>query len=251
LAVILKAACLVDKLMKLTDFILFTGCLSLLTLFANCQNYRSKNVSSADYFLTGDIKGFDTGWIYVKHRQTGKIDSAIIKNGRFTVIGQAETPEFCNIGSGSRGKRDFYFGFFLAACKMTIIANKDSLFDAAIDIQGYFVQDEFKQFQKQMRPIDVLSNENRATEKTPLNKDSLDLKQKELDKKRKEIIWSYAAQTPNSYITAFEASSYFTEKEDLQKLETIFNRMNPALKKWHYSQRIKMRLQENNINVEE
>lgn len=236
--------------MKLTDFILFTGCLCLLTLFANCQNYNSKNVSSADYFLTGNIKGFDTGWIYVKHRQTGKIDSAIIKNGRFTVSGKTETPEFCNIGSGSSGKRDFYFGFFLAAGKMTIKANKDSLFDAAIDIEGYSVQDEFKQFQKQMRPIDVISNEIWATEKTTLNKDSLDLKQKDLDKKRKEIIWNYAVQNPNSYITAFEASSYLTEKEDLQKLKNIFNKMNPALKKWHYSQKIKRHLQENNIIFE-
>lgn len=69
---------------------------------------------------------------------------------------------------------------------MTIKANKDSLFDAAIEIEGYSVQDEFKQFQKQMRPIDVISNEIWATEKTTLNKDSLDLKQKELDKKGKK-----------------------------------------------------------------
>jgi hypothetical protein len=235
--------------MKLTDFIFFTGCFCLLTLFANCQNHNSKNVSSTHYFLTGSIKGFDSGWIYVKHRQTGKIDSAIIKNGSFTVTGKTETPEFCNFGSGGSGNRDFYFGFFLAACKMIIKANKDSLFDAAIDIEGYSVQNEFKQFQKQMRPIDVLSNKIWSTEKTLLTQDSLDLKQKELDKKRKEIIWNYAVQHPNSYITAFEASSYFTEKENLQKLKNIFIKMSAALQKWHYSQKIRKYLQENNINV--
>jgi hypothetical protein len=233
--------------MKLKGFIFFTGSLALLTLFANCQNNNSKNVSNDAYSLSGNIKGIDTGWLYIKHRQTGKIDSAIIENGEFMITGKAETPEFCNIGAGSLGNRDFYFGFFLAARNMTLKANKDSLFDAAIDIQGYSVQDEFKQFQKQMRPIDVVSNEVWAAEKTPLNQDSLDLKQRELDKKRKEIIWNYALENPNSYITAFEASSYFTEKEDLQKLKSIFDKMSPELQKWYYSQKIKRHLQENNI----
>jgi hypothetical protein len=236
--------------MKLIVFIFFTGSFGLLSLLANCQNSNSKDVSNANYFLTGSIKGIDTGWLYIKHRQTGKIDSAIIENGKFMITGKTETPEFCNIGTGSSGKRDFYFGFFLAACKMTLKANKDSLFDAAIDIQGYYVQDEFKKFQQLMRPIDIMSNEIWMTEKTPLNQDSLDLKQKQLDKKRKEIIWNYAVKNPNSYITAFEASSYFTEKEDLQKLKSIFTKMKPALQKWYYSQKIKNHLQENNITVD-
>lgn len=237
--------------MKLLCFIFFTGSFGLLALSSNCQNNNLKTVSNADYILTGNIKGIDKGWLYIKHRQTGQIDSAIIENGKFLITGKAETPEFCNIGTGSSGKRDFYFGFFLAACKMTINANKDSLFDAAIDIQGYNVQDEFKQFQMKMRPIDVLSNEIWAIEQTSLNKDSLDLKQKELDKKRKEMIWNYAVENPNSYITAFEASSYLTGNEDLQKLKIIFDKMNPALQKWHYSQKIKKHLQENNIDVKQ
>jgi hypothetical protein len=101
-----------------------------------------------------------------------------------------------------------------------------------------------------MRPIDVLSNKIWTTERTPGNQDSLDIKLKELDNKRKEIILSYAVRNPNSYITAFEASSYLTEKEDLQKLADIFNKMSPDLKKWSFSQKIKKHLQENNINVE-
>lgn len=53
------------------------------------------------------------------------------------------------------------------------------------------------------------------------------------------MIWNYAVENPNSYITAFEASSYLTGNEDLQKLKIIFDKMNPALQKWHYSQKIK------------
>jgi hypothetical protein len=236
--------------MKRMNLLFFAGSFGLLSLLANCQSNKLKNIGSMDYTLTGNIKGIDTGWIYIKHRQTGQIDSAHIDNGSFILKGYTETPEFCNIGTGNNGKRDFHFGFFLTACNMKLNANKDSLFDAAIDIEGYTVQEEFKQFQKQMRPIDVLSNEIWATEKTPNNQDSLDIRIKELDKKRKEIIWNYTIQNPNSYITAFEASSYFTEKEDLQKLESIFNKMNSALQKWYYSQKIKKYLQENNINIE-
>lgn len=236
--------------MKLTDFLLFTGCFGLLTSFTKCQSNNSKNIDSTRYTITGSIKGIDTGWIYVKHRQTGIIDSALIDNGSFIIKGKTETPEFCNIGTGNPGKRDFYFGFFLAACNMELNANKDSLFDAAITFEGYSVQNEFKDFQKNMRPIDIICNEIRATNKTPNNKDSLDIKLKELDKKRKAIIWNYAVQNPNSYITAFEASSYLTEKEDLNIMDSVFNKMSPLLKKWYYSQKIKRYLQENHHNVE-
>ena len=47
--------------MRLTEFILFTFCFGLLTLFANCQTTNQKSI---DYYLTGNIKGVDTGWIY-------------------------------------------------------------------------------------------------------------------------------------------------------------------------------------------
>jgi hypothetical protein len=217
-----------------------------LSPLANCQGTK---VKTADYSLSGTIKGITHGWLYVKHRQTGKIDSAVIENGTFIVKGKTETPEFCNIGLGDSGKKDFYFGFFLAASNMTLTANKDSLFDAAINIEGYIVQDEFKEFQKLMRPVDVLSNELWEKKETSGSQDSLDSKLKELDQKRKAIIWDYAIKNSNSYITAFEASSYFTEKEDLQKLKSIFNKMCPAIQKWYYAQKIKKHLQENNILV--
>jgi Domain of unknown function (DUF4369) len=236
--------------MKHTGLNIFTYGFALLTILTNCKSNNSKNLDSTDYFLKGNIKGIDTGWIYLKHRQTGNIDSALIENGSFMVTGKTENPEFCNIGIGSSGKRDFYFGFFLTIGNMTLNAKKDSLIDAAVNIEGYTVQDEFKQFQKLMRPIDLLSNEIWLTEKTFDNHDSLDSKARELEKKRKEIIWNYAVQNPNSYITAFEASSYFTEKEDLYKLESIFNIMIPTLQKWYYSEKIKEYLKENNFNVE-
>lgn len=236
--------------MKLTNFVLFAGCVNLLILFANCQCHHLENGVKADYKLTGEIKGIDTGWIYIKHRQTRKIDSAVVKNGRFTVIGKTETPEYCNIGSGSSGRRIFYCNFFLAARKMTIKATKEGLFDCAIEIKGYPVQDEFRKLQKQIRTIDVISHEIWATTKTILNKDSLELKQKDLEQKRKDLIWNYAVRNPNSYVAALEASVYFAEIEDLQKLKIIFNKMNPALKKWYYAQKIERHLQDNNINLD-
>src|SRR5450432_3516598 len=85
-------------------------CFASLCLFQNCENENS-----LPYRLSGKIKGIDSGWIYVKHRQMMRIDSAEIKGGEFTITGESGTPEFCNIGTGSRGKREFYFGFFLQA----------------------------------------------------------------------------------------------------------------------------------------
>lgn len=51
---------------------------------------------------------------------------------------------------------------------MKLTANKDSLFNAAANMEGYSVQDEFKQFQTHMRPTDIMSNKIWITEKKPL-----------------------------------------------------------------------------------
>ena len=224
-------------------FYIYVYCLAFLSLFTSFQ--------SNQYSLKGRIKGIDRGWIYIKHRQTNTIDSALITKGFFEVTGKTETPEFCNLGTGNSGKREFYFGFFLKAGDMTLHANKDSLFDAAVRIDGYEVQKEFTRFQIQMRPIDVMSNKIWETEKTNQNQSNLNLQLKELDAKRKEIIWNYALQYPDSYITAFEASSYLIEKEDLDKLERIYFGMNSILRQWYYSVKIKKHLQENNRNIGE
>lgn len=59
------------------------------------------------------------------------------------------------------------------------------------------------------------------------------------------MILDYASKYPDSYITAFEASSYLTGKEDLPALNNIFNKMNPVLQKWYYSEKINQQLKEN------
>lgn len=48
---------------------------------------------------------------FIKHRQTGKIDSAFLNNGWFTVTGKTTTREFCNIDMGSPVKEIFISAF--------------------------------------------------------------------------------------------------------------------------------------------
>jgi hypothetical protein len=55
-------------------------------------------------------------------------------------------------------------------------------------------------------------------------------KNKIQSKSKKSLFENYAVKHPNSYIKTLEVSLLLTEKEDLQKLKSIYNKLNPLLK---------------------
>lgn len=209
---------------------------SLLALW-NC------NSTNNDYTLSGRIIGIDTGWVYVKHRQISKVDSGRIEGGTFTISGTTETPEFCNIGTNTPRGRLYYFGFFLSAGKIKMTARKDSLFDAAVRIEGSPTQDEFVAFQKKMRFIDSLDLEIWMARQKGGNEDSLAVKERQLTRMKKDLISTYALLHPDSYVSALAVSAFLTQPEDVPMLDSIYNQMTPKLKKWFYGEKINSVLQ--------
>jgi len=222
----------------------FSCFLTFVIILYGLNNGSCKIVNKTDteYSISGEIRGADTGWVYILHRETGKIDSARIEHGFFKVVGKTGSPEFCNMGLGSMGNRAFSFGIFLEANRMKFIGNKDSLFDAAVLLIGSATQAEFKQFQESMKPIDSAEYQLLMATKNSDNPDSIGLKIKEVNKKRKERIWAYALKHPNSFISSFEAFSYCTEVEDLPGLDSLYHKMSPDLQNWYYSEKINQRL---------
>ncbi len=108
--------------MKYLSFLIASG---LILGHFSCQSPGTANnrsaVSDTTYTLTGEITGIDSGWAYLRHRQSDQannIDSARIDRGRFVFTGHAPTPEFCNLGVSRNGNKEFAFGLFIRTGEM-------------------------------------------------------------------------------------------------------------------------------------
>ncbi|HZE85995.1 MAG TPA: TlpA disulfide reductase family protein [Puia sp.] len=203
--------------------------------------------TDSTYVLTGKIEGIDTGWVYMRHRQSEEkiTDSARIKKGEFVLTGRAAEPEFCNIGLLEGGKKDFYAGLFLQHGALALNAKKDSLSDAALVITGSQTEDEFRQFQQNQKLFDsadhALSAVYEAAEKKKdkqLQQDSIKQLFKEVFKRRKQSIKEFVAAYPSSYVSAFEVNSYFDYNPDAAELDSLYSGLDSSIRSSYYGKKI-------------
>lgn len=104
-----------------------------------------------EYVLTGNITDGDSTIIVLQKRVSGEtviIDSAMVKNGKFTIKGVVSYPE--QVQLIARGKRAGT-SFYLENSKISITAHIDSLNKA--EIVGSKTQDEVKSLTESMKPI--------------------------------------------------------------------------------------------------
>jgi peroxiredoxin len=231
------------------------GAMSLAVLAVGCQSRndgKSKTViSDSTYTLTGNIKGFDTGWAYLYHRQatTLKPDSTRINGGQFVFSGRADVPEFCNFGARRDGKKDFYFGFFLQNGVLALYGNKDSLTDVAVRITGSQAEDEFKIFQQSEKFIDSTKIQLETAyslaeaKKDKKRTDSIANAFKVMNNKHIQMVINYAASHPSSYISAFEIYTNFSIEPDLNKLDSMYKGLDSTIQVSYFGKKINKTLE--------
>ncbi len=174
------------------------------------------------YTIHGKIKGVDDGWVFVRHRQTGKADSGRIIKGSFTVSGPMDVPEFCNFGFSANGVKDYYLGFFLQRGSFTMKADKKALNDVGITFRGSAVETAFQQFQ---RKVNYIQGHYYPESVNP---------------RLEQLAANYALSHPQSYISAFALDSY---EDDLHKLSRLYHRLAPQVQRSYYGKLIQDKLQ--------
>jgi hypothetical protein len=180
------------------------------------------NSAAQGYTLKGKIKGLDTGWAFIRHRQTEKADSGRILNGIFTITGRASTPEFCSFGLTINGVKDYYLSLFLKSGSFTMQADKDSLNDISILFTGSGVEKEFQQFQRRVSRCQALNY--------PEPKAGMALE---------KIARQYALQHPGSCVSAFALVSY---ENDPAKLARMYKTLAPQIQGSWFGLQIKAKL---------
>ncbi len=180
------------------------------------------NLSAQGYMLNGKITGVDKGWAFVRHRQTGQVDSCRILNGNFTFSGTVTTPEFCSFGLSVDGVKDYYFSFFLENGDFTMSVNKEALNDISISFTGSEVEKEFQHFQRQVDRINKLHyGEIRAGA--------------ELE----NLTRVYTLKHPKSYVSAFALISY---ENDLPELSRLYADLAPEIRRSYHGKLINKKI---------
>ncbi len=191
---------------KVTAIVIF----AFLMVFYCCHSFAQ------GYKLHGKIKGVGDGWAFLRHRQTGKIDSCRIEAGHFSLSGALTTPEFCTFGFSANGVKDYYLSFFLENGEFNMTAGKDSLNDTSIRFTGSLVENEFQDFQRQVSQVNQ-QHYPQATAETKLA----------------QVAATFASQHPGSYVSAFALDSY---ENNLAELSRLYNRLSPEIRRSYYGQ---------------
>ena len=184
--------------------------------------FYCSNAFAQRYTLNGKIKGVDTGWAYIRHRQTGKTDSGRIQNGSFTIAGAATNPEFCSFGLTINGVKDYYLSLFLQSGRFGMRAAKDSLNDISILFTGSMVEKEFQQFQRKVARINTFHY--------PSAKASAELE---------KLVRRYTLKHPGSFVSAFALISY---ENDLSELATLYKGLSPEIQRSYFGGQIYRKL---------
>jgi peroxiredoxin len=219
----------------------------LLLTMLSCNGTGKKDIDYTHaYTLTGKIAGLEEGQVYICHRQKeDKFDTADIHDGVFEFTGRADTPEFCNLGFLNQGNMDFRFGFFLQNGRLELTARIDSLLDEAVVITGAPTQDDFRILSKVLVPVHTAASSLDSLFKIASDandkrlQDSLVNVAKMLGQQEKDLIKEFVWRHPSSYVSAFELSTAFSTNPDGKVLDSLYNRLDPAIRTSYYGQKVK------------
>jgi len=219
---------------------------------AGCQSPDANNnkgsVPDSTYTLSGKIQGVDSGWVNLLHRGSDPLskDSAILRNGEFSLKGKLPAPEYCTITVHSGGEQKAAFDLFLQSGSITLSGRLDSLTATGVTIKGSPTQDEYRQFLEKEKYFDSafrsLGSVYEAAEakKNGQQLDSVKTEMRLLGNRHGQAVKDYALSHPKSYVAAFEAYSNFSyDPDEAGKLDTIYTGMDSSIQASHFGKKIR------------
>jgi len=198
------------------------------------------------YVIKGNIKGSDSILFLLQKRGEGKIvtiDSAVSKNGSFTMKGGAvEYPELVQLVAGSTRKAT---KFYLENSEIVVTGTIDSLYKAVItgsksqdEYQGFIdsnkpLSDKYSQAYKEFRAASEAGDTAKVAELRRLF-DSIDEEMTNLQK-------TFIKSNPKSYVSPsiLESISYSLEAEEI---ESMINAMDTTLSSLPQMETLKKRV---------
>jgi peroxiredoxin len=203
--------------------------------------------SEPQYIVKGKIEGSDSITFFLQKRESGQtinIDSAISKNGSFTMKGGAvEYPQLVQLVAGDTRKRT---SFYLENSKISIEGTLDSLFKATIS--GSKTQDEYQSFIDVNKPLNdeysaLYSDYQSATQSgdaarvAEIEREAEDLQERMIENQK-----NFVKENPSSFVSPSVLSSLAYDMEAAE-LEEIINKFDPEIARLSQVAALKDRVQ--------
>jgi peroxiredoxin len=202
--------------------------LIIAALLASCKSKEPQ------FILKGKIAGADSVTFILQERVPGKyikLDSAVVKNGEFTIKGAVQYPKMVLLLAKDKRKA---LSFFIENSEIGIAGNLDSLDRAKVT--GSKTHDEFVAYQASLKPFnernDKLYQDYKAAEKAGDK-----AKMAELEKRSEQIYNEETAFTkdytkahPASYLVPTLLNSISYELE-ANTMDSIINALDTAIAK--------------------
>jgi thiol-disulfide isomerase/thioredoxin len=223
----------------------FIGGISL----ALCLSQTPVLAQDSAYTLHGNIKGLDSGWVFLYHPADEPTDSTLISRGRFHFTGSVKEPELCHLVFKKLNRDNIYsMVYFIQAGALELTGTKDSLSSAVPGAAP--IQEEYFAYQQKEKSViaqvnwDTWGSAYEAAEKTK-NKsrtDSLLAVRAENFKQRMQLVKEYAEAHPSSYVAVEEVRDYYGYNPDGVELQGIYNGFTPELQSSHLGKLLKKTL---------
>ena len=213
---------------------LLTASMAIIVLFAVMS---CKSMKKDSYTIEGTITGADSGWIFLKKRDEGKMvtaDSAQIKGGKFTLAGKVEMPEMYYVKVKNV---DGAFPFFIENSALTMKVYADSITKSVVT--GSKTNDQYVAFQKEAAKFDVkMENFYDKYTKAEEAKDSVSAKRFEaaydsVEKAQSVFTKDYIMKNGKSVVAAYLAISK-AYSYSLDDLKVINKAMDTCIAKSQY-----------------
>ncbi|HEX2974300.1 MAG TPA: TlpA disulfide reductase family protein [Bacteroidales bacterium] len=189
--------------------------------------------SETHYVVKGKIKGSDTIKFYLMKREGGQtvtIDSAVSKNGSFTMKGgKIDYPQLVQLVAGNTRSRA---SFYLENSKIKIEGTLDSLFDAKIS--GSKTQDEYQRFIDENKPLsdsyaDLYSQYQAASQTGDTAKVAeIEKSASEIEKQMTALQKKFVKENPSSYVSPSILTSLSYEM-DGEELDSVINKFDAKI----------------------
>jgi len=184
------------------------------------------------YIISGSISGVENGAsVDLLNGNSGQPEnSTVIKDGKFTLKGSVDFPDFKLI---TINKQPRYLQIFLDNSNISIKGRLDSLESA--DIAGSPSHEDFKKFLGVIKPYENYFVPNGGGDEQG--------KQKAIN----ELI-NYVKQNPNSYVAPIALFRSFQLSENNKQLEELFSSLNSKIQESPVGKYIAYQIQESKMN---
>jgi len=193
---------------------------------------QSKNVSSKDFEISGNVSGYDDGTsVAFLNQQTGVPEKqTTIENGKFTIKGNLKEPSFIILIFGDQPPA---IPLFIDNSKIKIEGNKSNLENVAIT--GSKSEDEFAEYSRQIKPYEKIFTE--GAEKDPA---SVATVEKESE--------SFVKKYPGSYVAPIAIIRVLQSSENIALAEKLYRMMSKEVKESELSRYVNQQLALAKIN---